>query len=200
MGDYKDGTILDAVNRRDMAGLEALLKSGNYELDAKNSIGETALLQTVQRGDIAMAKVLIDAGANINIQDDIKDSPYLLACAQGRTEILKYMLERAKPEPDQHVYNRYGGNGLIPAAEKGHIENVRLLLEDGRVDIDHQNKFGYTALIEVVALTDDSKLYQDIVKLLIDAGANKDLRDADGKTAMDYAEQKGSAEMIALLS
>jgi len=200
MGDYEKGTILDVVNRRDMAGLEELLQKGNYELDATNSIGETALLQTVQRNDIAMAKKLIDAGANINIQDQIKDSPYLVACAQGRTEILQYMLEHATPEPDQHVYNRYGGNGLIPAAEKGHIENVRLLLEDGRVDINHQNNFGYTALIEAVALTDNSQLYQDIVKLLVDAGADKDLVDRDGKTAMDYAEQKGGSAMIELLS
>jgi len=200
MGDYKDGTILDAVNRRDMAKLDELLNGDKAGLNDTNSIGETALLQTVQRNDIAMAKKLIDAGANVNIQDSIQDSPYLLACAKGCTEILEHMLKNAKPEPDQKIYNRYGGNGLIPAAEKGHIDNVRLLLEDGRVDINHQNKFGYTALIEAVALTDNSKLYQDIVKLIVDAGADKTLVDEDGNTAMDYAEKMDSKEMIALLS
>jgi len=198
--EYKEGTILDAVNRRDMDALDALLASGEGDINAATAtLHETPLLQTVQRNDIEMAKKLIDAGANVNIQDTMQDSPYLLASAQGKTEILQYILEHATPEPDQNIYNRYGGNAIIPAAEKGHIDNVRLLLEDGRVDINHQNNFGYTALIEAVALTDNSKLYQDIVKVLVDAGADKALRDNDNRTAMDYAEKRGSEEMIALL-
>jgi len=194
------GQLVRAVARQDLADVERILMQQDYDINEVNEKKENSILIATHLNNLEIARKLIDAGANVNMQDEIKDSAYLYAGAQGRTEFLRYILEHAKPEPDQKVRNRYGGNALIPAAEKGHIENVRLLLEDGRVDIDHQNKFGYTALIDVVALTDDSKLYQDIVKLLIDAGANKDLRDADGKTAMDYAEQKGSAEMIALLS
>ncbi len=90
------------------------------------------------------------------------------------------MLENS--EPDQSIVNRFGGNALIPAAEKGHLANVKLLLTDGRVDIDHQNHYGYTALIEAVALRDGSKIYQDIVRELLAHGANKELRDNQGKT------------------
>lgn len=79
--------------------------------------------------------------------------------------------------PDQTVFNRFGGNGLIPAAEKGHLDNVRLLLADDSVDIDHQNNYGYTALIEAVALRDGSENYQKIVQELVDNGADQTLRD-----------------------
>lgn len=104
----------------------------------------------VHHNMIDIAKILVDHGANINLQDHIQDSSYLYAGAQGKTEILAYMLENS--EPDQSIVNRFGGNALIPAAEKGHLANVKLLLTDGRVDIDHQNHYGYTALIEAVAL------------------------------------------------
>ena len=63
-----------------------------------------------------IAKTLIDHGADINQQDGIQDSPYLYASAQGKTEILDYMLKNGKP--DQQIVNRFGGNALIPAAEK----------------------------------------------------------------------------------
>lgn len=70
----------------------------------------------VHNNQIELAKKLIDAGANVNIQDKIADSPYLYAGAEGRTEILAYMLSHS--EPDQSIVNRFGGNALIPAAEK----------------------------------------------------------------------------------
>jgi len=107
------------------------------------------------------------------------------------------MIEHA--EPNQNIVNRYGGNALIPAAEKGHLNNVKLLLLDGKADIDHQNNFGYTALIEAVALTDGSVLYQQIVQELLAHNANKELRDNSGKTALDYAKEKGYTKMIEML-
>lgn len=116
---------------------------------------------------------------------------------EGKTEILKYIIEHA--EPNQQIVNRYGGNALIPAAEKGHLNNVKLLLEDGKIDIDHQNNFGYTALIEAVALTDGSEVYQQIVQELVSYNANKELRDNSGKTALDYAKEKDYTAMIKLV-
>ena len=49
--------------------------------------------------------------------------------------------------------NRYGGTALIPAAERGHVETVRRLIEAG-VDVDHVNKLGWTALLEAIILGD----------------------------------------------
>ncbi len=105
----------------------------------------------------------------------------------------------AHTTPDQSVYNRFGGNALIPAAEKGHLENVKLLLADKRVAIDHQNKFGYTALIEAVGLRDGSQIYQEIVAELLRNGANSSLRDNSGRTALDYANQLGYGNIAQML-
>lgn len=195
---FTAGTLIQAVNKHDSAQVQAILNDKNYTIDEVNAQGETPLLIATHQNFIEIAKLLIDAGADINVQDHISDSPYLYAGAQGKTEILTYML--VKQVPDQQKVNRFGGNALIPAAEKGHLENVKLLLKDGRIDIDHQNNYGYTALIEAVALRDGSELYQQIVKVLLEGGADKTLKDHTGRTAEDYARSLGYSEMLEILS
>jgi len=196
---YESGSLLRAVQAQDVSTVEKILQQTEYDVNEVTDNKENSILLATQLNNFEIGRKLIDAGANVNMQDMIQDSAYLYASAQGRTEILRYMLTHAKPAPDQSITNRYGGNALIPAAEKGHLENVRLLLADGHVDINFQNNFGYTALIEAVALKDGSQLYQEIVKVLLDGGARKDLRDNTGKTALDYAHEKGYQEIVALL-
>ncbi|MFA1643684.1 ankyrin repeat domain-containing protein [Chryseomicrobium imtechense] len=194
---FKVGELLQAVENNDVGKVESILQYSPYPINETNDKGESPLLIATHKNYIDVAKRLIDAGADINQQDHIQDSPYLYAGAQGKTEILKYMIVHA--EPNHSVVNRYGGNALIPAAEKGHLENVKVLLQDGKADIDHQNNYGYTALIEAVALTDGSALYQEIVQELLKYNANKELRDNRGKTALDYAKEKGYTAMVRLL-
>ena len=190
----QSGDLIQAVENNDIKKVQGILQDTSYPINETNDEGETPLLIATHENYIEVAKLLIKAGADINQQDSIQDSAYLYAGAQGKTEILKYMIEHA--EPNQNIVNRFGGNALIPAAEKGHLNNVKLLLEDSKVDIDHQNNFGYTALIEAVALRDGSEVYQQIVQELLAYNANKELRDDSGKTALDYAKEKGYTNMI----
>lgn len=194
---FQSGELLQAVKNNDVEKVEAILQNPSYLINETNDKGESPLLIATHKNYADVAMRLIDAGADINQQDYIQDSPYLYAGAQGKTEILKYMIEQA--EPNHKVVNRYGGNALIPAAEKGHLENVKVLLQDGKADIDHQNNYGYTALIEAVALTDGSALYQEIVQELLKYNVNKELRDNRGKTALDYAKEKGYREIVKLI-
>lgn len=191
---YRAGELITAVEQADLIQVQAILKAPNYDLNEQNSRGESPLLIATHNNEIEIAKALIDAKADINQQDHIEDSPFLYAGAQGKTEILAYMLENS--QPNQAIVNRYGGNALIPAAEKGHLENVKLLLEEGSTDINHQNNFGYTALIEAVALTDGSQIYLEIVQELLKHQADKTLRDHAGKTAKDYAKELGYNQIL----
>lgn len=189
--------LIKAVENNDEKKVKEILQDTSYPINEMNDKQETSLLIATHENYIEVAKLLIKAGADINKQDSNQDSPYLYAGAEGKTEILKYMIEHA--EPNQDIVNRFGGNALIPAAEKGHINNVKLLLADGKVDIDHQNNFGYTALIEAVALRDGSEVYQQIVQELLTYNADKELRDESGRTALDYAKEKGYTKMIEML-
>ncbi|MFK4566648.1 ankyrin repeat domain-containing protein [Enterococcus sp. UD-01] len=195
---FAAGSLLEAVSNNNLVSVQAILKSSDYPINETNNQGESPLLIATHKNYIEIAKALIDAGADINQQDHLSDSSYLYASAQGKTEILKYMLD--KSNPDQQKVNRFGGNALIPAAEKGHLANVKLLLQDGQVNINHQNNYGYTALIEAVALRDGSSVYQEIITELLNAGADKSLRDNTGTTAEDYAKSLGYSEMQEILA
>ncbi|WP_438756901.1 ankyrin repeat domain-containing protein [Enterococcus sp. AZ126] len=195
---FAEGSLIQAVRENDLKQVQEILKDDNYKIDEVDTQDETPLLIATHQNSIEIAKSLIDAGADINKQDTISDSPYLYAGAQGKTEILRYMLE--KQVPDQQKVNRFGGNALIPAAEKGHLDNVNILLKDGRSNVDHQNNYGYTALIEAVALTDGSSIYQQIVKALLEGGADKTLKDNTGRTAEDYARSLGYSEILTSLN
>ena len=193
----QSGILIEAVENNDVEKVQEILQDTSYPINETNSKKETPLLIATHGNYIEVAKLLIEVGADINQQDNIQDSAYLYAGAQGKTEILAYMIEHAVP--NQQIVNRYGGNALIPAAEKGHLNNVKLLLKDGKVDINHQNNFGYTALIEAVALRDGSEVYQQIVQELLAYNADKELRDEWGKTALDYAKELGYTEMVKML-
>lgn len=45
------------------------------------------------------------------------------------------------------------------------------------MNVNHQNDYGYTALIEAVALRDGSQVYQDIVAELLKHGADPNIVD-----------------------
>lgn len=198
MTSYPPGTLLKAVSNKDISAVKNILASNDYNINEKNADLDTPLHLAIYTDQIDIAKELIDHGADINQQNVIEDSPYLYAGAEGKTDILAYMLE--KGEPDLSIVTRYGGNTLIPASEKGHLDTVKLLLKDGRQDINFQNNFGYTALIGAIALTNGSKIFQDIVREFMEHGANKHIKDNSNRTAQDYAEELGYVEVQQVLA
>lgn len=154
-------------------------------------------------GHDAAAQVLTRRGADINVQDEISDSPFLLAGARGRTAMLAEMLSPpsgSPSRPNYHRLNRYGGTALIPACHYGHVETVRLLLQTSRIDVDHFNRLGWTALLEVVILGDGGAAQTKIVRLLLAHGAQPDKSDAQGVRALAHAQQRGHAKLAALLA
>lgn len=183
--------LIDAVNAGDHAEVAKAIAGGG-ELEKRDSAKRTPLLLAVRADNVAVAKLLIDAGADVNAKDNIRDTPFLYAGAEGRNEILKLILATGKAKLDDT--NRYGGNALIPAADHGHPETVRILIEAG-LDIDHINNLGWTALIEAVILGDGGPVQQEIVGTLVDAGADRSIADKDGVTPLEHARRMGFGEM-----
>jgi ankyrin repeat protein len=191
-----DHDLLKAAARGDAAGVEAALAAG-AAIDARDGHQQTALLLAVQRGDDDLARSLIGQGADINAQATNQDTPWLLAGALGRTDMLAAMLETGKVDYTKH--NRYGGDALIPACERGHVKTVRLLLDRSKVDVNHVNNLGWTALLEAVILSDGGSSHIEIVKLLLGAGADPNIADRDGVTPLKHARDRRYDAIAALI-
>ena len=69
--------------------------------------------------------------------------------------------------PDLDRLTRFGGVGITPASEKGHVEIVRELLEKTDINVNHTNFVGWTPLLEAIVLNDGGAKQQEIVKLLL---------------------------------
>jgi uncharacterized protein len=188
----KDQTLITAAERNDMAAVRQLLKDG-ADVQARDGQGRTALLAATARNRVEIATLLVEAGADVNAQDNKFDSPLLLAGASGYLEILKLAL---KANPNFKIYNRFGGTALIPACERGHVEIVKELL---KTDIDHVNRLGWTALLEAIILSDGGPKHQEIVRLLVAAGADVNLPDGEGVTPLKHARQKGYKGITGIL-
>ena len=76
---------------------------------------------------------------------------------------------------------------------------MKLLLATA-IDKDHVNNLGWTALLEAVILGDGGAAHTEIVRLLVEAGANVNIADRDGVTPLAHAKRRGYREMVRILS
>ena len=187
--------MLDAAARGDAARLEKLI-AGGAPLDPTDGAGQTPLLLAVQGNHLAAAEALIKAGSNINAQAANMDTPWLLAGALGRTDMLRLMIPRG---PDLSIRNRFGGNALIPACERAHVDTVQLLLTT-KIDVDHVNNLGWTCLLEIVILGDGGPRHVEVARLVLAAGANPNIADKDGVSPLTHANRKRQREIAQLIA
>lgn len=187
-------TMLEAAERGDAAGVERLIASG-APIDQANASGQTPLLLAVQNNHLAVAIRLIDAGANINAQAANQDTPWLLAGALGRTAMLRHMLPKG---PDFKIRNRFGGNALIPACERAHVDTVAFLVTTP-IDVNHINNLGWTCLLEIVILGDGGPRHVEVTKLVLAAGANPNIADRDGISPLQHARRRNQREVGVLI-
>lgn len=192
--DTKTLAFLQAAQENDIDNLRRALDMG-MPVDSRDVKGRTALLIATHADAIDAARVLIAAGANVNVKDNLDDSPYLFAGAEGRLEILKMTVAAGA---DLTSVNRYGGTALTPAVHHGHVDVVRYLLTT-EVDINQVNNLGWTALLEAVVLGDGGPTYQTIVRLLLEAGADREVADFGGVTPLQHAHRHGYSKIVELL-
>ena len=186
--------MLEAGERGDLSAINRLITVGT-KVDVHDESLRTPLYLAVEKNRIEAVKLLLAEGASVNAQARDRDTPWLLAGALGRAEILRLMIPHG---PNLSILNRFGGTALIPACEKGHVEAVRVLL-DTAVDLDHINALGWTCLIEIAYLSDGSPRHQEIARLVLAAGANPNLADKRGTTALAHATARHLTALAAIL-
>jgi len=150
-------------------------------------------MAATERDRVDTVGALIQAGADINIRNNILDNPFLYASAEGLLEILKLTIDA---KADTRLTNRFGGTALIPAAERGHVEVVNELLTRTDVDVNHVNRLGWTALLEAIILGNGGTRHTEVVRLLVEAGADVNLADANGVAPLSHAQQRGYGQIV----
>ena len=138
-------------------------------------------------GHTDIVKLLLERGAQIDLQNYAGQIALMWASIRGHTDIVKVLLERGA---QVDFLDNDGSTALMWASGSGHTEIVKLLLEHG-AQLDLQNYAGQTALMWA-----SIGEHTEIVKVLLEHGARVDLETNNGYTAMNSAS---SHEIVDLL-
>ncbi len=186
--------LLAAATGGDADAAAIALRQG-ADLETKDGRGRTPLILAVTSDRVDVARLLVALGADPDTQDAQRDSAWLVTGVTGSVAMLETLLPA---RPDLTLRNRFGGVSVIPASERGHVEYVRRVVKTG-IDVNHVNDLGWTALLEAVILGDGSGRYQQIVTILLAAGADRSIADRDGITALQHARTSGQTAVARLL-
>ena len=190
-------TPLAVAARQSNARLVKMLLDAGAKVDSANPDGETVLMMAISGGDLSIVQMLVDAGANVNtIEKFHSQTPLMYAAASNRNAapMVKLLLSKGadvKPRalysdwPSQVTseprtqYRSVGGlNALLYAARGGCYKCVEDLIAAG-ADVNLPTPEGVTPLM--IALDNE---HNDVAKLLMDKGADLNVWDWWGRTAL----------------
>ena len=197
-GEVRRGRASDVLLRAARAGdadLAALALRAGADLEVRDERQRTPLLRAAANDRVEVARLLVALGADPDALDDRHDTPWLVTGVTGSVPMLEALLPA---HPDLAIRNRFGGISVIPASERGHVDYVRRVVRTG-IDVNHVNDLGWTALLEAVILGDGGSRHQQIVRILLDAGADRSIADKDGVTALQHARAKGYVAIAGIL-
>ncbi|MBZ5674992.1 MAG: ankyrin repeat domain-containing protein [Acidobacteriia bacterium] len=188
---------LTVAARQSNGRLVKMLLDAGAKVDSANPDGETALMMAITGGDVSVVQLLVNAGANVNtIEEFHRQTPLMYAAASNRNaaQMVKLLLSKGadvKPRalytdwPSQVTseprtqYRSVGGlNALLYAARGGCYECVEDLIAAG-ADVNLPTPEGITPLM--IALDNE---HNDVAKLLMDKGADLNVWDWWGRTAL----------------
>jgi ankyrin repeat protein len=141
------------------------------DVNRRNPDGSTPLQWAVYNADVAEARRLLRAGADVSLANNYGATPMSLAAEVGNTDMLKVLLEVGANADSP---NADGQTALQAVARTGNVEAARLLLEHGGT-VDAREKWGgQTALMWASA-----RRHPAMMELLISKGADINARSID---------------------
>jgi ankyrin repeat protein len=188
--------LISASEKGDVETVKELLKKDVY-IHAQDREGRCALVAAAYKNHLEIADLLIAAGADVNMKDDTIQSAYLISTMEG-SGYLELLKKTLKAGADVHCTDSDNGTGLIRASDRGHVEIGKELLKTD-IRVNHVNRIGWTALHEAILLGGGDGRHTEIVRLLVDAGADVNLPDKDGVTLLAHAKSRNYTGIIKIL-
>ena len=144
-------------------------------------------------GNMAIVEAMLKGGASITARDIRGRTLVYSASLNGQVEVVKTLLQK-EGQQQLDTANDYGWTPINVAADGGHLEVVRLLVEKG-ADMTIAHSAGWTPIHSAAAGG-----YDDVVKLLVHNGADITAADSDGWTLLHKAAGTGNIELARLLT
>lgn len=203
----RENDLHEAVRRGDLDTVRKLVKAGPDLNKRKGEFGTTALhiaavgvtlgpapytyrIEHVRE----IALVLIAHGADVNLRDNLGDTPLCKAATHNNCEVAQILIEAGA---DIDTPTASGRRPLHIAAHWGHTEIAKLLIEHG-ADINAKDDYGNTPLHKS-ASNEIHPGTTDVTELLLKSGVDVHVKDSQGWTPLKVAVEYGCPRTAELL-
>ncbi|XP_033913514.2 protein phosphatase 1 regulatory subunit 12A-like isoform X2 [Acipenser ruthenus] len=214
---FAQGAVfMAACSAGDREEVRGLLQQG-AAINHTNVDGLTALHQACIDENLDMVEFLVEHGANVNQPDNEGWTPLHAAASCGFTEIAGFLIKKgasvaavnSEGELPLDVAQESAMERLLQAeikkqgvdVELARQEEKRMMLQDaqqyvnqGKVTVSRHPKTGATDLHVAAA-----KGYLEVIKLLLKAGFDVNVKDNDGWSSLHAAAHWGQEEVCRLL-
>ncbi|QEY22439.1 hypothetical protein D0S48_18235 [Psychrobacillus sp. AK 1817] len=214
--------IIIAVQNKSIEVIKLLLENG-AEINVQDAVGKTALFWASGRKNYDdIVKLLVENGANPTISDKTRTTPLQIAVRKGEKNYVDLMLSTIVPFLSQEGYELI--ESIEIASRKGYVEILLALLtmtKSLKTDYDFINSALKEAsqqgqLNIVKTILESERVYQyigqftplmlsssrghlEIMKMLMDAGFDPNLKGFKEQTALMEASLSGKVEAMNLL-
>ncbi|KFY45951.1 hypothetical protein V495_02719 [Pseudogymnoascus sp. VKM F-4514 (FW-929)] len=203
--------------------LRKLLDEGILPIDAKTSIGSTALMKAASRGHVSPVRMLLEKGADKYLEN-LYGTALHCAAEAGHSNTIKELVHHGMSVGDCEQYYRIpitctldhdrvdafetlvdlgadinvcDKSGLTvfhEVAKKGCVNIMNLILKRQWANIESESKAGLRAIHYAVIRGNTAVLAN-----LLEAGADASAPDSSGNTPLDYANMYSNIEKMSLL-
>jgi ankyrin repeat protein len=189
--------LMSKVMENDLEAVKKLLDEGADVNVRDKQYGTTPLMIACSyEGYTDMVKLLLSYHPDVNIQDKVYGNTALIAAAGVSKEVVELLLENGA---DIHISGFNGTTAFVASitgvlADRVTTDIASLLLSKG-ADINHplalEGGEGMTCLMMVV-----KNERMDLVKFLIENGADVNIKAKDGSTALSIALENGYTDIV----
>ena len=162
------------------------------EADVVSSVvTEEEMRVAALEGDEEKVKKFLDAGINVNAMDQDGHTALMLAAFNGHSDIILNLLDKGALIESRDLMGR---TALLYASTGPFPETVKVLLDQGAEPNVVDSDENFSPLMHAAA---EGNL--DVVKLLLEYGADRSLNDVDGDDAEFFARQAGHIQVAEYL-
>lgn len=185
-GSYDD--FFAAIKTDDASAIDKLLRRG-FDPNTPDAQGVAGLLLAVREPSPKVIKLLLKSPKiNAEVRNAKDESALMFAAIDGQLEIAEALIEGGAD------VNKPGWAPLHYAATKGNIPMIELLLENhAYIDAESPNQSTPLMMAAMYGST-------AAVKVLLEAGADPQIKNEQGLTAIDFANRVSRADAAELIA